>query len=248
MRCTNSGSGYDVNDVEWTCKAQLPPEFKLGSTEVVCEGYDSPDDPYILKGSCGVEYRLILTEAGEEKYGKKSSWRPSKDSKDTSGDSFSWEDLYTIIFWIIFLTVLFWILSAACSETTNAGNRPRQPRGGGWGGFGGGGGGDGNDPPPPYTPRPPRKPYPSSSGSGEGWRPGFWSGAAGGAAAGYAAGRMAAGNNQRTPEYPQRGGGWFNANVNAGPSNVNTARRSDSDSSPSSSRYESTGFGSTRRR
>jgi hypothetical protein len=48
MRCTNSGSGYDTDDVEWTCKAALPPEFKLGSTDVICEGYSSSDDPYIL--------------------------------------------------------------------------------------------------------------------------------------------------------------------------------------------------------
>jgi hypothetical protein len=48
LRCTNSGSGYDSNDVEWTCKASLPPEFKLGSTDVICEGYNNADDPYIL--------------------------------------------------------------------------------------------------------------------------------------------------------------------------------------------------------
>lgn len=48
MRCTNSGSGYDTDDVEWTCKAALPPEFKLGSTDVICEGYSNSDDPFIL--------------------------------------------------------------------------------------------------------------------------------------------------------------------------------------------------------
>ena len=73
MRCTNTGSSYDTEDIEWTCQASLPPEFKLGSTEVICEGYNSPDDPYILKGSCGVEYRLVLTEYGEEKYGRPGS-------------------------------------------------------------------------------------------------------------------------------------------------------------------------------
>lgn len=31
--------------------------------------YSYPEDPYVLKGSCGVEYRLGLTEAGYEKYG-----------------------------------------------------------------------------------------------------------------------------------------------------------------------------------
>lgn len=75
MRCTNSGHEYDAEDIQWTCKADLPMEFKLGGTDVICEGYDSPEDPYVLKGSCAVEYRLILTKAGEEKYGlPKSSW------------------------------------------------------------------------------------------------------------------------------------------------------------------------------
>jgi len=74
MRCTNSGADYDEDNVQWTCKAALPPEFKLGATDVMCEGYDSPDDPYILKGSCGVEYRLVLTEAGEKKYGHRDDY------------------------------------------------------------------------------------------------------------------------------------------------------------------------------
>ncbi|KAJ6151039.1 hypothetical protein N7470_007633 [Penicillium chermesinum] len=44
MRCTNDGYGYDEEDVQWTCKAPLPPEFKLGSTDVICEGYRNADD------------------------------------------------------------------------------------------------------------------------------------------------------------------------------------------------------------
>jgi hypothetical protein len=64
MRCKNSGSEYDAEDISWTCQASLPPEFKLGSTDVICEGYDSPEDPFVLKGSCAVEYRLVLTPMG----------------------------------------------------------------------------------------------------------------------------------------------------------------------------------------
>ncbi|KAF8472459.1 hypothetical protein BDZ91DRAFT_770660 [Kalaharituber pfeilii] len=36
----------------------------LGSTDVYCEGYSHSSNPYMLKGSCGVEYRLMLTDAG----------------------------------------------------------------------------------------------------------------------------------------------------------------------------------------
>ncbi|KAI4226085.1 MAG: hypothetical protein L6R36_003439 [Xanthoria steineri] len=69
MRCKNQGADYDREDIQWTCMASLSSEFKLGSTDVICEGYESSNDPYVLKGSCGVEYRLMLTDIGEEKYG-----------------------------------------------------------------------------------------------------------------------------------------------------------------------------------
>lgn len=31
MRCENKGSGYDTEDIQWSCTAQLPPELKLGA-------------------------------------------------------------------------------------------------------------------------------------------------------------------------------------------------------------------------
>ncbi|KXJ94296.1 hypothetical protein Micbo1qcDRAFT_159393, partial [Microdochium bolleyi] len=68
MRCTNQGAGYDSEDIQWSCSASLPAELKLGSTDVICEGYASSEDPYVLKGSCGVEYRLALTKEGEARY------------------------------------------------------------------------------------------------------------------------------------------------------------------------------------
>ena len=101
MRCKNSGSEYDPEDVQWTCQASLPPEFKLGSTEVICEGYDSPDDPYVLKGSCGVEYRLVLTTEGERKYGQRADTEWLSSFKRSKG----WLDkLWTFIFWAIFIS------------------------------------------------------------------------------------------------------------------------------------------------
>lgn len=41
--------------------------YRFGSVEVICEGYDYPDDPYILKGSCGLEYTLELTKEGHNR-------------------------------------------------------------------------------------------------------------------------------------------------------------------------------------
>ncbi|KAM0246489.1 hypothetical protein ACHAQJ_010190 [Trichoderma viride] len=231
MRCTNQGSSYGTEDVEWSCSASLPEEFKLGSTDVICEGYSSSDDPYVLKGSCGVEYRLILTDKGETRYPG-----VANPSGRWFSDGEGGTDLGAWAFAAIFIAVFGWILYSAWSNRGNGGQQPPRRRGYGGGGGGGGGGGwgpgwgPGNDPPPPY---PGTKPDQSQ----QGWTPGFWSGLAGGAAAGYMAGNR---NNGRDDRYPSRG--W-----SAGPSSSQSFPSS-SGSSSNSSRHESTGFGSTRRR
>ena len=231
MRCKNAGFDYNEEDIQWTCTASLPEEFKLGSTDVICEGYDSPDDPYVLKGSCGVEYRLILTDKGAKKYPGK---RPLFGDDDTQYPKTTGEKIAGVLFWIVFIGIAVWIAYSAISGWVRqsgvdgvGGNRP------GWGG--GGWGGDDNDPPPPYDYQPP-KPR-SNYGATDGWRPGFWSGALGGAAAGYAAGR--AGN--RTSN--NSGWGWNN-----GEGSSRSSSGSSSSPSYSSTRHESTGFGSTSRR
>lgn len=56
IQCKNVG--FDGRDVNWECNAVLDKEWVLGKTEVNCEGYDYPDDPYVLVGSCAVEFEL----------------------------------------------------------------------------------------------------------------------------------------------------------------------------------------------
>ena len=63
IQCVNRG--FDGHDVQWECKADLEDLYKLGRVEVTCEGYDYPDDPYVLVGSCGLEYSLYLTSKGQ---------------------------------------------------------------------------------------------------------------------------------------------------------------------------------------
>lgn len=234
MRCTNQGAGYSSEDIQWSCVAQLPEELKLGSTDVICEGYSSKDDPYVLKGSCGVEYRLALTDKGERRYPDL-----GRGGGGANGDF----DMSAVLFGILFFAVLGWIVYSACvagEQNRRAGGRRR----GGGGGAGGGGGGwnpgfgpDNNDPPPPY---PGTKP--SGSNSQQGWRPGFWTGTAAGGAAGYGAGYYQGRNAARNE---QRGWGYDENQWGAGPSRSSTRSSS---SSTSSARHESTGFGSTSRR
>ncbi|KAI2642591.1 hypothetical protein GGS21DRAFT_486412 [Xylaria nigripes] len=259
MRCTNQGSSYNAEDIEWSCTASLPPELKLGATDVICEGYASPDDPYVLRGSCGVEYRLVLTELGERKFpeianprggGWFSGWGDDGGkASQTSGRE--GEGISASVFGVIFVAVLLWIIYSAWTQADAPGAARRRPRngwfGGGGGGFdpgfgpgGGGGGGGGYDPPPPYS-----KYSTSSRQNQEGWRPGFWSGLAGGAAAGYLAGNR--GNRRQEPQSLYGGGGSsYGWGSGSGPSSSRGSRPDAG--STSSSRYTSTGFGSTSRR
>jgi len=288
MRCTNEGADYAPEDVQWTCVASLPAEFKLGSTEVVCEGYESAEDPYVLKGSCGVEYRLILTSAGEKVFGERVDdgggyhYGGSRyEAAGRKGKGGLGELLFTVVFWAIFLgerSFCFFfptcLVGVRCGQAdssigiiaviaraiwtggaggNNAGGR--RP-GNGWsGGYGGGGGDeDGHDdPPPPYSQSPPySKRNTRSTPSSSAWRPGFFSGAATGAAAGYAMGSR----NNRGPSTGQAGpSNWFgnsNNGAQAGPSRSSFGGGGGgSSASPPSSggaRYESTGFGGSRRR
>jgi len=58
VQCYNMGS--DGRDVQWKCEADMDDSFRFGSITVSCEGYSYPEDPYILAGSCGLEYRFSL--------------------------------------------------------------------------------------------------------------------------------------------------------------------------------------------
>ena len=56
---------FGNSDAIWKCTSVLGSAYKISKYDVSCEGYDYPDDPYILDKSCGVEYVLDLTPEGE---------------------------------------------------------------------------------------------------------------------------------------------------------------------------------------
>ena len=58
VQCYNRGS--DGEDIQWECKTEMDSAYKFGRISVSCEGYSYPDDPYILKGSCGVRISYIF--------------------------------------------------------------------------------------------------------------------------------------------------------------------------------------------
>uniref|UniRef100_A0A3Q3WN27 Store-operated calcium entry-associated regulatory factor n=1 Tax=Mola mola TaxID=94237 RepID=A0A3Q3WN27_MOLML len=65
VQCQNKG--WDGVDVQWECRTDMDNAYRFGRIEVSCEGYSHPADDYILKGSCGLEYTLELTDEGRRR-------------------------------------------------------------------------------------------------------------------------------------------------------------------------------------
>ncbi|MDR3737716.1 MAG: hypothetical protein P4L40_01725 [Terracidiphilus sp.] len=59
---------------QWKCSAELPSNLAFGTTTVSCEGYDGPEDAYILRGSCGLEYTLNRVAPAAGGSGARPSW------------------------------------------------------------------------------------------------------------------------------------------------------------------------------
>ncbi|XP_008830818.1 store-operated calcium entry-associated regulatory factor [Nannospalax galili] len=85
IQCQNKG--WDGYDVQWECKTDLDVAYKFGKTVVSCEGYESSEDQYVLRGSCGLEYNLDYTELGLKKL---------KEAGKHQGSSFS--DYYSKLY------------------------------------------------------------------------------------------------------------------------------------------------------
>jgi len=52
-------------DIQWRCETDMPTDYRFGKTDISCEGFRDRHDPYVLKGSCGLEYTLEYTDQGK---------------------------------------------------------------------------------------------------------------------------------------------------------------------------------------
>ncbi|KAF8635182.1 hypothetical protein AX15_000514 [Amanita polypyramis BW_CC] len=170
IHCRRLPGGYGT-DIDWKCEADLPDSLRFGKVEVSCEGWSGPGDPYVMKGSCSLDYRLVEVP-GTLRGNRPSGW--------TS------QDVLSLAFTTIWVLIVFYIAYSFIHNyltSRNQGRRPGvQPSSGPRPGGGGGGGSDSSqrnffpggydDPPPPYTDDRKRN---QSDGV---WRPGFWTGAA----------------------------------------------------------------------
>lgn len=258
VQCYNRG--WDGVDVQWECKSDMDNLYRFGTVEVVCEGYAYPDDPYILKGSCGLEYTLDYTKEGHDRdkrssgnydYGYGSNSYSSYGGQG-SYKSHKWSGLGDLIVLGCVGIVLYALYKTCLSGGQEMGDRQYSstgsdypgggnPGGGGWFNPGGGGHNQGyND-----------AGYDASCGAGQqrrhgtGGGGGFWSGMATGGLLGY----MFGGGNRGYNGYGNRGynrgwGGWGGG----GYGGTGGGFGGGGGSSGSSGTRSASGFGGTRRR
>ncbi|XP_055332034.1 store-operated calcium entry-associated regulatory factor-like [Paramacrobiotus metropolitanus] len=263
VQCYNRGS--DGMDVQWECKTDMDNDFRFGQIEVVCEGYEHPEDPYVLKGSCGMEYTLDLTKEGVQhrktqgSHQSSYSYAKSPTTKTTDGLRTPWyiSTLFLIgVIWFIYKIYRTCVAQRQFS-TTNSDH----PQGPGHNPSSGGGSSFGSSSRPYGAP----PPYPGDSsafpgescnanrntgtaGARGGGGPGFWSGMGAGAGLGYLFGRR------------NTGGSWFGGGYNRAPpynpsydygsssTSYSSGFGGGTSSTGSSGSREASGFGGTRRR
>ncbi|CAH8603082.1 unnamed protein product [Schistosoma margrebowiei] len=98
VQCYNRG--FDGRDVQWECKAELDKSASFGAVNVNCEGYDYPEDEYIVYGSCALEYELNVRGSIREKINHRTFEKVYTHAQNNSG--------YFIIIGLIILAAIIW--------------------------------------------------------------------------------------------------------------------------------------------
>jgi len=118
VQCQNRGS--DGSDIQWECHAELDNVVKFGTIGVVCEGFDSPNDPRILTGSCGLEYGLEYT-------------RPGHHTQTNNNPEYNRS--YTVVTFVGLIVIL--VALTSCGNSHRYDDYGYRSQGnGGWGSFG----------------------------------------------------------------------------------------------------------------
>jgi len=233
VQCYNRGS--DGHDVQWECKADLPGSTRFGEVTVACEGYDYPDDPFILQGSCGLEYSLL---SDDRSHGSSHSSYNSYDSKPYS--RYGWGSSIFVVGLMCF--VAYYVYNN-CLSPRGAGGFGGGAGGSRWGGdfpggggpYGGGSYGGGNN--DGYKGS---QSYGASGGTPTpSTGPGFWSGMLGGGALGYMLGNRNNGYGGYQQPWGGFGGGFTNRGFGGGGMRMGGG---------GGGMRSSSGFGGTRRR
>jgi hypothetical protein len=113
VQCTNVG--WDGRDVQWRCETHdMPSDLKFGRMEVNCEGYESPNDEYVLEGSCGLEYELLRNRPPPPTTHYTYESSPPFTHKDTAAFFFVIALIAAAATICIFVS---WVLECCCNST-----------------------------------------------------------------------------------------------------------------------------------
>jgi hypothetical protein len=114
IQCKNTGIDDD-KQITWECQAELSDLFSLGQTVVSCEGYNGPNDPYVLYGSCGLEYQLNLTPKGHRYFNKQFVRHKPVNNYQPFSNKISYANftdmLMVFIGFPVAMTMIFWCCS-----------------------------------------------------------------------------------------------------------------------------------------
>jgi len=180
VQCTNVGT--DGADVQWHCKADLPSDVKFKNVEVLCEGYNYPDDAYILTSSCGLEYSLEKLSSGSPQnsyfsngYGASNSYF----SNDGESSSIVANFFVIVVIGLLVFLLCCWRPRGPAPVVPGAAGYGASDFGPGYGGgsYGGGYGGGSYGGTGGYGGAYPQQPYASPSvGAGTGFMGGLFTG------------------------------------------------------------------------
>jgi hypothetical protein len=210
IQCYNRGS--DGVDIQWECKTDMDVNLRFNKIEVTCEGYDYPEDDYVLAGSCALEYSIDSVDGKlhpetEHRFNPPprqhfTSSQQSTGNNQQRNKPYKDPDFHVVVILGIIAGIMYLIWKNCIEAVTQRRDSTRA-----------------DPPPPPYPGTTPNAPPPpagfrgeffsktpdpssqqqytdfSSSTRNDGSRPGFWSGLGLGSLVGYFFG----GRNNRGP-------------------------------------------------